>query len=172
MSCCLKLKIAVMRRLWCLVLVIVLSDCHSPYHTLFGEVGLVSHPASLENLRKGDLAAAAQLLEARLVAAPNEAELSYTLGSVYLAQSEEVEHRRDKQSLQSRGWRLVEAASGRCYSADALLAHACLVGRWGKKPSHSLYRRHLGLCLRTDGRPGATPPHDMGSRVWAWLGPA
>lgn len=92
-----------------------------------------------------DLAGAVRLLEPRLAANPKDDKLSYTLGCVYLILSDDVKDRASKRSLRTRGWRLVEAASGRNYHADALLAHAHLVGRWGKKRSSSLYEKHLKL---------------------------
>lgn len=125
--------------------VILLCGCHPRHQSVYFHPRLTSPPVSLAALKRFDLAAAARILEPRLAAKPTDAEMSYTLGSVYLVQSDSVKDRQARRSLQARGWQLVEAASGRYYSADALLAHAYLRGRWGKKQSSDLYGKHLRL---------------------------
>ena len=129
----------------CLASFILLCGCHPLHQSVYFHAPLMSPPESLAALRRGDLATAAHILESRLAANPKDAELSCTLGSVYLVQSDAVKDHQARRRLQDRGWQLVQAASGRFYNADALLAHAYLRGRWGKKRNSDLYGKHLQL---------------------------
>lgn len=149
---------------------VLLSGCFSYHDNPFGSISLVSHPAAAGPLQKGDLAGAARILEPRLAARPQDAELSYTLGCVYLMQSDDATDRATRRSLRERGWRLVEAASGKERHADALLAHAYLVGRWGKKRSASLETTHTRLRLASP-TPPAAEQRDASRRVWVVLSP-
>ena len=99
------------------------------------------------------------------------AEFSYTLGCVYLMQSDNVQDRKARSSLQVRGWELVEAASGKYYAADTLLAHAYLVGRWGKKRNSYLYGEHLKLSSEVYKKTAPSAGKDDYSRVWQTLMP-
>lgn len=141
------LTLKAMHWMACLASVIFLCGCHPLHQSVYFHAPLTSPPASLAALKRCDLTAAARILEPRVAANPRDAELSCTLGSVYLVQSDAVKDRQARRSLQARGWQLVEAASGRFYNADALLAHAYLRGRWGKKQNSKLYGKHLRLSM-------------------------
>lgn len=129
----------------CLASVILLCGCNPLCHRVGFEVYLTSPPASLAALKRGDLDTAAHILEHRLAARPQDAETSYTLGCVYLMQSNQIKDRQARRSQQARGWQLVEAASGKYYGADSLLCHAYAVGRWEKKRNSSLSGIHVKL---------------------------
>ena len=154
-----------MYRIACLASLIFLSGCHPLHQSVYYHAPLTSPPVSLAALRRGDLATAANILETRLAAKPKDAELSCTLGSVYLVQSDSVKDRQARRSLQSRGWQLVEAASGRYYNADALLAHAYLRGRWGKKRNSDLYGKHLQLSSEVYQKTPHLPKEEAG-KAW------
>jgi hypothetical protein len=156
----------------CLAAALILCGCRHPYiHSVYFEVSLTSPPVSLAALKRGDLPAAERILESRLAAKPTDAEFSYTLGCVYLMQSDKVQDRQTRRSLQARGWQLVEAASGKYYVADSLLAHAYLVGRWGKNRNPDLYGEHLRLSSEVYKKTNPTTPEDEFSRVWQTLMP-
>lgn len=150
----------------CLASVLLLCGCHPLHQSVYFHAPLTSPPASLAALKRGDLAAAARILEPRVAANPRDAELSYTLGSVYLVQSDAVKDRQARRSLQVRGWQLVEAASGRYYNADALLAHAYLRGRWGKNQSSSLYGKHLKLSSEVYKKLPHPTPAEEARQAW------
>lgn len=148
----------------------LLSACFFPHNNPFAGTELVSHPVSAAALQAGDLAGAMRILEPRLAASPQDAELSYTLGSVYLMQSNHAKDRAARRSLRERGWRLVEAASGRSYHADRLLAHAHAAGRWGKKRSSSLHSAYVQRCLAYK-TPTPAEQRQERKRAWAPLSP-
>jgi hypothetical protein len=156
----------------CLAAVLLLNGCRHAYtHSVYFQVSMTSPSVSLTALKRGDLNAAARVLEPRLAANSKDAELSYTLGCVYLRQSEQVKDHQARLGLQTRGWQLVEAASGRYYGADALLAHAYLVGRWGKKRNSDLYGEHLRLSSEVYKKTPHKASKDEFSRVWLTLMP-
>lgn len=146
--------------------VFLLCGCHPLHQSVYFHAPLTSPPASLAALKRFDLAAAARILEPRLAAKPKDAELSCTLGSVYLVQSDSVKDRQARHNLQARGWQLVEAASGRYYNADALLAHAYLRGRWGKKRNSDLYGKHLRLSSEVYKKTPHPSPKEEVRKVW------
>lgn len=164
------LKRAAWRGTLCLCVTALVSSCFSCHHNPFCRIMLVSYPASAATLQAGDLAGAVRILEPRLDASPQDAELSYTLGSVYLVQSDAARDRATRRSLRDRGWRLVEAASGRSQNADALLAHAYLVGRWGKPRSSSLHGAYVQRHL-DDKTPTPAEHRAEIKRTWAPLSP-
>ena len=143
------------------------------YHSPCGEVTLVAHPAAFPALQKGDLAEARRILEAKLTAAPQDPELNYTLGCVDLMQSEEAPDKAEERAMQMRGWQRVEIASGKFYAADTLLAHAYLIGRWGKPRNRDLYEKHLRLS-REVYRASSGKRRDMEAikRSWGLLTPS
>lgn len=155
----------------CLFAAVLLCGSCTPYiHELYGMAGMTSHPSSLTALRRGDLEEAAHTLEPLLAAKPQDAELSYTLGCVYLMKSSKAKDHALIHDLQTRGWQLVESASGRYSYADILLAHAYLVGRWGKKKDSSQYEKHLRLSLADrDAKPPKMGHEDL--RIWTVLMP-
>ncbi len=151
----------------CLASSLIFCGCHPRHQSVSYHFSLTSPRVSLAALKRGDLAAAARILEPRLAATPKDAELSYALGSVYLIQSDSIKDPEARRSLQAHGWQLVEAASGRHYNADSLLAHAYLVGRWGKKRNSDLYARHVRLSSEVYKK----TPHTVREEVSkAWYG--
>lgn len=146
--------------------VILLCGCHPRHQSVYYHAPLTSPPASLAALKRGDLAGAAHILEPLLAANPTDAELSCTLGSVYLVQSDSVKDRKERRSLQARGWQLVEAASGKFYNADALLAHAYLLGRWGKQRNSDLYGKHLRLSSEVYKKTPHPTPNEEVRKTW------
>lgn len=172
MNTVLKSKMSASYCIVYLIAALILCGCRHPYiHSVYFHVTLTTPPASRAALKRGDLAAAARILERRLAEKPMDAELCYTLGCVYLMQSDNVQDRKTRSSLQVRGWELVEAASGKYYAADPLLAHAYLVGRWGKKRNSDLYGKHLRLSLEVYKKTAPSAGKDDYSRVWQTLMP-
>lgn len=161
-----SLRLKAMRWMARLASVMLLCGCHPLHQSVYFHAPLTSPPASLAALKRGDLAGAAHILESRLAAKSTDAELSYTLGSVYLVQSDSVKDRQARRNLQARGWQLVEAASGRYYNADALLAHAYLRGRWGKKQSSELYGKHLRLSSEVYKKTPHPTPKEEVRKTW------
>ncbi len=137
----------------------------------FDSVDLISPPEALAPLQRGDLAEARRILESRHAARPSDAELSYTLGCVCLLQSDTAADRGSRRHLQSRGWQLVEAAAaGQCLSAEALLAHASLLGRWGKGRSAARHAEHVRRVIAVSQALQVQPDMDaLRRQTWARL---
>jgi hypothetical protein len=108
-------------------------------HSVMAAVPLVSHPDTFDALHGGDLAKARRVLDAAIQKKQKDAELNYYLGCIDLIQSDAVADAADRKAMQARGWQRVEMASGKFCPANSLLAHAYLVGRWGKRRNHELY---------------------------------
>lgn len=158
------------RRLSCFVITLILSSCLGCRLDSCVSVDLISPPVSLAALKQGDLNEARRILEPRLAATPLDAELSYTLGCVYLVQSDAIPDRATSRSLQKRGWQLVEAASGKYFPADTLLTHAYLQGRWGKKKNRALYHQHSRMANDLYLSQNLAPRWDgMMKRRWLFL---
>ncbi|MBB5035724.1 tetratricopeptide repeat protein [Prosthecobacter vanneervenii] len=159
------------RWLLCLTAAAFLTACPCCISDGYRTVNLISHPASVAALQRGDLAGAIRILKPRLAAHPNNAELSYTLGCVYLVMSDTMSARATKCELQTRGWRLVESAAGRHIPAEILLAHAHLTGCWGKQPSPALYRQHKEMVNKVyqaqQQKPSAL---EFNHRAWVMIG--
>lgn len=164
------LKTAVWRWSLGLLMVLHLGGCVGCGRPSCGSVYLISPSESLAALQRGDLAEARRILEPRLAAKPADAELSYTLGCVYLLLSDAATDTKERENLRSRGWQRVEAASARSFAAETLLAHAYLSGRWGKKRSQA---RHLEHNRRVDEIYKAqhleTKMDELHRRTWAYL---
>jgi hypothetical protein len=154
----------------CLASAILLCSCNPLCDRAGFQAFLTSPPVSLAALKRGDLDTAAHILEHRLAAKPQDAETSYTLGCVYLSQSDQMKDRQARRSLQARGWQLVEAASGKYHSADELLMHAYTVGRWGKKRNSALVGRHLRLSCELYKKTPHTVEEEI-RKTWARLLP-
>jgi hypothetical protein len=145
---------------------------YAKHHSVYGSVGLTAHREVFAELHKGDLAKARRVLEAKLRTNPDNPEASYTLGCVDLIQSDDASDARSKRALQAQGWHRVESASGKFYPADELLAHAYLVGRWGKRKNHDLYIKHLHLITDGSGSQGGRVNElELNKRTWMFLSP-
>ncbi len=112
------------------------------------------------------------MLTTRLKEKPGDPELNYTLGCIDLVDSDNLRDSREKHSMQSAGWKRVGLASGKFYPANNLLAHAYLVGRWGKPKNSKLYRQNLHLSIASYTVQGGRA-HEvlLNKRAWVVLSP-
>jgi hypothetical protein len=142
------------------------------HHSLYASVLLVAYPGTFDSLHGGDLAEALRVLEARMKKSPHDPDLNYALGCVDLMQSDTLPDASSRKTMQARGWQHVESASGKFYPADNLLAHAYLVGRWGKRRDDDLYGKHV--VLSRDGfssQGGRAYETKLIKRMWIMLTP-
>jgi hypothetical protein len=148
------------------------SSRYAIHHSIFMTIALVSHPDMTSELKNGELMKAREVLLRKNGDHPHDPELLYYLGSVELVRSSEIEDRQERQQLQSLAWSYVERASGKFHPADELLAHAYLVGRWGKKRDDALYSKHLKMAQEAfKDQGGKAEEKEFNRRSWLVLGP-
>jgi hypothetical protein len=148
------------------------GSSYAKHHSVYGSVALIAHRDAFAALKKGNLTEARHALESRLRTRPYDPEVNYNLGCMDLVESDKAADRASKLALQHLGWRRVESASGKFYTADALLAHAYVVGRWGKRRDYDLYAKYLHLSndgFRSQG--GTANELEFSKRVWVLLSP-